>query len=55
MKLIITKNTTEPDWRVRTPYEIQGEGGDYFIVNHNGRVYWLDDLANEGIEWEYIK
>lgn len=35
--------------------EVQGHDGDYFITNDKGHVWWLDDMANNGIQWEFVK
>ncbi|EMY0637107.1 hypothetical protein AAIC24_002887 [Providencia rettgeri] len=35
--------------------EVQGQDGDYFITNEKGHVWWLDDMANDGIQWEFVK
>lgn len=35
--------------------EVQGQDGDYFVTNEKGHVWWLDDMANDGIQWEFVK
>ncbi|MEX9845525.1 hypothetical protein AB7W67_07315 [Providencia rettgeri] len=35
--------------------EVQGRDGNYFITNDMGHVWWLDDMANNGVQWEFVK
>lgn len=34
---------------------VHGQDGDYFVINEKGHVWWLDDMANDGIQWEFVK
>ena len=36
-------------------YEVFGRLRDYYIQNDKGGVYWIDDLGDNGVAWEYLK
>lgn len=35
--------------------EVQGQDGAYFATNEKGHIWWLDNMANDGIQWELVK
>ena len=45
---------TESNFYFDVVYNIQGQNGDYFICNEWGHIFWLDAMAINGVEWEYV-
>lgn len=45
---------TESNFYFDVVYNIQGQDGDYFICNKWGHIFWLDVMAINGVDWEYV-